>query len=331
MPITTNAILMREYGPPRVLKLVEVSLPPLKSGDVRIRSIASAVNHTDLEIRAGKWPIKAADPFPYTPGVEVVGEIETVGEDVHDLREGDLVITMMQGLAGVRAKRPGGYSEYVDAAAEAVARLPSDVDPYDMAALGLVGITAYEGLRRIGPLADKRILVTGAAGGIGSAAVAIAHAQGALVTGLISRPEQEEAVRALGAATVVISAKDHPPMLSAASFDGAIDAVGGPLFAACVGALRPEGVLSLVGAVAGGEVRFDAWQLIRPVTLTGYSSENLDGDALRKGIGALANWVSTGTIIPPRRTILALNDAAKAHDLLERGGVTGRVLLSPPR
>ncbi len=146
-------------------------------------------------------PIRAANPFPYTPGVEVVGKIETVGEDVHDLHQGDLVITMMQGLGGVRAERRGGYSEYVDAAAEAVARLPSNVDPYDMAALGLVGITAYEGLRRIGPLEDKHILVTGAAGGIGSAAVAIAHAQGALVTGLVVSGTRPLRARSVGTLT----------------------------------------------------------------------------------------------------------------------------------
>jgi NADPH:quinone reductase len=328
MPMKTNAILMHAYGPPSVLNWAEVSLPSLKPRDVRIRSIASAVNHTDLEIRAGNWPIRTTDPFPYTPGVEVVGEIETVGEDVHDLHRGERVITMMQGLGGVRAERAGAYSEYVDADAAAVARFAAGVDPYDMAALGLVGITAYEGLRRIGPLADKHILVTGAAGGIGSAAVAIAHAQGALVTGLISRSEQEAAVRALGAATVVISEKDHLPALAAASFDGVIDAVGGRAFAPCVEALRPGGVLSLVGAVAGSEVAFDAWQLIRPVTLTGYSSENLNGSALREGITALAGWLVSGKIRPPRRTILPLNEAAKAHEILERGGVTGRLLLS---
>lgn len=325
----TNAILMHEYGPPSVLNWAEVSLPSLEPGDVRIRSIASAVNHTDLEIRMGNWPIRATAPFPYTPGVEVVGEIEMVGEDVHDLHRGDLVITMMQGLGGVRAERRGGYSEYVDAAAGAVARLPAGVDVYDMAALGLVGITAYEGLRRIGPLAEKHILVTGAAGGVGSAAVAIAHAQGAFVTGLISRPEQEEAVRALGAVTVLISAKEALPILEGASFDGVLDTVGGRLFAPSVEALRAKGVLSLVGAVAGGEVTFDAWQLIRPITLTGYSSESLDGAALRDGIAALGTWLIAGTIRPPHRTIMPMSNATKAHEFLERGGVTGRVLLSP--
>jgi D-arabinose 1-dehydrogenase-like Zn-dependent alcohol dehydrogenase len=166
MPTSAHVILMREYGPPRVLTHAEVSLPPLKPGDVRIRSIASAVNHTDLEIRAGNWPIRAADPFPYIPGVEVVGEIVAIGSDVLDFCRGDRVITMMQGLGGVRAERTGGYAEYLDVAAAAAATLPAGVDPYDIAALGLVGITAYEGLRRIGSMPNKRILVTGAAGHI---------------------------------------------------------------------------------------------------------------------------------------------------------------------
>ncbi len=301
MPTSAHVILMREYGPPRVLTRAEVSLPPLKPGDVRIRSIASAVNHTDLEIRAGNWPIRASDPFPYIPGVEVVGEIVAIGSDVLDFCRGDRVITMMQGLGGVRAERTGGYAEYLDVAAAAAATLPAEVDPYDIAAFGLVGITAYEGLRRIGSMPNKRILVTGAAGGIGSAAVAIARAQEALVTGVISRPEHEEA----------------------------IDAVGGHLFGTCVKALRPGGVLSFVGAVAGGNVNFDAWELIRPVTLTGYSSETLDGHALRDGISALTNWLSAGLIRPPNYTIQPLAEAARAHELLESHELTGRVLLSP--
>lgn len=329
MTVGANAILMRAYGSPDVLTYTQVSLPALKADEVRIRSIASAVNHTDLEIRAGNWPIKSATPFPYIPGVEVVGEIQTAGENVRDFHQGDRVITMMQGLGGVRADRPGGYADYVDVAAAAVARLPAGLDPYDMAALGLVGITAYEGLRRIGQLTNKRILVTGAAGGIGSAAVAIARAQGAVVAGVISRPEQEEAVRSFGADMVVVCPRDRAPVLEPASFDGVIDAVGGYLFAPCVEALRPGGVLSLVGAVAGGNVQFDAWQLIRPVTLTGYSSENLDGPTLRDGIAALASWLVAGTLRPPPRTILPLADAARAHALLEGRGVTGRILLTP--
>lgn len=153
-PVAQNAhaVRMTQYGPPSVLSYAEVSLPFLRPHEVRIRTFASAVNHTDLEIRAGNWPVSKPDAFPYTPGVEVVGEVEEVGRAVNGVRQGDRVITMMQGLGGVRAERPGGYADYVTVGAEAVAIIPSEIDPLRMAALGLVGVTAYEGLRRIGQL-----------------------------------------------------------------------------------------------------------------------------------------------------------------------------------
>ena len=74
---------------------------------------------------------------------------------------------------------------------------------------------------------------------------------------------------------------------------------------------------------------FDAWQLIRPVMLTGYSSEDLDGRTLRDAVTALASWLVSGSIKPPARTIVPLAEAPRAHGLLEAGGVAGRVLLVP--
>jgi len=190
-----TAIVMRRYGGPDVLRPEIVASPSLRLDEIRIRSIGSAVNHSDLEIRAGNWPILTAGPFPYTPGLEVVGEVVDVGAAVPDIRVGDRVITMMQGLGGVRPRRPGGYAEYVTVAASAAATLSASVDPLDMAALGLGSVTAFEGLRKIGDLKDRRIAVTGAAGGVGSAAVAIARALGAEVIGIVSRPEHAEYVR----------------------------------------------------------------------------------------------------------------------------------------
>src|SRR5947209_1921851 len=139
-----HAIMMRQYGPPEVLVWTEVPPTVLQPDEIRIRTIAAAVNHTDLEIRTGNWPVRKPDPFPYVPGVEVVGEVEEIGSAVRTFHRGDRVITMMQGLGGVRALRPGGYAEQVTVAEEAVARLPSEVDPYDAAAIGLAGVTAYE-------------------------------------------------------------------------------------------------------------------------------------------------------------------------------------------
>ncbi len=94
------AIVMRRYGPPDVLGLGTVAMPPPAADEVRIRSIASAVNHSDLEIRAGHWRVRKPDPFPYVPGLEVVGDVVEAGRAVADVRVGDRVITMQQGSCG---------------------------------------------------------------------------------------------------------------------------------------------------------------------------------------------------------------------------------------
>jgi NADPH2:quinone reductase len=326
---TAIAVQMDRYGPPEVLVAREIARQRLGPRVVRIQTLAAAVNHTDLEIRAGHWPVRQAKPFPYTPGVEVVGVIVETGADVAGFGLGQTVITMMQGLGGVLAERPGGYASEVVVDAEAVAILPEGSDALAMAALGLGAVTAYEGLIRLGGVAGKRILVTGAAGGVGSAACAIATAMGAHVTGLVRRDEQAAHVRAMGAEEVVIARPGLAPSLLARTFDGVIDTVGGALFAACTEALADGGALCLVGAVAGGAVAFDAWNLIRPVTLTGYSSEALTGPSLRMAMEALVGWSASGVLTPPRYQILPLHDAAEAHRRLERGGVQGRILLCP--
>ncbi|MDB5660348.1 MAG: NADPH2:quinone reductase [Cypionkella sp.] len=325
----TNAVQMHGYGAPDVLIYAPIKLAPLQPDEVRIRTIAAAVNHTDLEIRAGHWPIRKQDPFPYVPGVEVVGEIAEVGSSVIGLHTGDRVITMMQGMGGVRGERHGGYAEIVTVAADAVAHTGSEVDPCVMAALGLGGVTAFEGLRKIGNLAGKHILVTGAAGGVGSAAVAIAKAQGATVTGIVAHAGQTDYVRSLGADEVVLFTRDAPLELKLASADGALDTVGAALFENALKALKPGGVLSLVGAVSGSEVRFDLWDLIRPITLTGYSSEKLDGAALRNAVAALSEWVQNGSIPALKYMTVPLAEAVRVHTMLEGRGVAGRVLLVP--
>lgn len=323
-----NAVVMDRYGPPEVLRFAPVRLAPLAADEIRIRTIASAVNHSDLEIRAGNWPIRRDPPFPYTPGLEVVGEVADAGAAVTDFRTGDGVITVMQGLGGVRARRPGGYAEYVTVAASAAAPLPAGVDPLDMAALGLGAVTAFGGLFRIGPLGGKRIVVTGASGGVGSAGVGIARAQGGTVIGVVSRPERASYVRSLGAQEVFTSEQVTAGALGEETIDGVLDNVAGPLFFPCVKAIRPGGTLSLVGAVGGGEVSLDAYYLLE-ATLTGYGSEHLDGPGLRHAIQTIGDWLRSGALTPPARQVFRLAEAAAAHELLEHRGVEGRVLLVP--
>ncbi len=324
----TKAIVMRRYGAPDVLQPETVALPALADGDIRVRSLASAINHSDLEIRAGNWPIRRQEPFPYVPGLEVVGEVVEIGAAVSEFRPGDRIVTMMQGLGGVRARRPGGYAEYVTVAAAAAAPAPAGLDPLDIAALGLAGVTALEGLRRLGPLQGRRIVVTGASGGVGSAAVGIAKASGADVIAVVSRPERIDYARTLGAREILVGDQVARGELGEETVDGVLDTVAGALFSPCVAALKPGAALSLVGAVAGSEVSFDAYRLIE-VTLTGFGSEHLDGAGLRRAIAEIGDLLRSSALAPPARTAFRLEDAAAAHEALEQHRVVGRLLLGP--
>jgi NADPH:quinone reductase len=329
--VQSRAIVMREYGPPGVLRPEAVELAPPAAGEVRIRVLAAAVNHSDLEIRAGNWPVRGADPFPYVPGLEAVGEVVEAGADPGPVGVGANVVTMMQGLGGVRAERPGGYAEHVTVDADAVAVIPADVDPLAVAAIGLAGVTAYEGLRRAGPVAGMRVVVTGASGGVGSAAVALACAlDAAEVIAVVSRPERVEYARSLGADRIVVSGRDDlAEALPRGSVDRVLDTVGGPVFGACVEALRDGGGLCSVGAVGGSQVTFNVDALLRPATLTGYGSESLDGPRLRDAVTTICTLLALDELALPEITQLPLEGAAAAHTLLEEHRVQGRVLLIP--
>jgi NADPH2:quinone reductase len=319
-----RAVVMRAFGGPEVLRVEELEPPPLAPGDIRIRTLAAAVNHSDLEVRSGAWPIRRPDPFPYVPGLEVVGEVIEIGGAVTGLRPGDRAITMMQGLGGVRSERPGGYQDVVTVAADAVAVLPADLDPLAAAALGLAAVTAHQGLAKLPVAPGARIAVTGAAGGVGSAACALAIARGAIVTAL-ARPGGEAHLRSLGVAHVIVD----PAALAQRSQDGVLDCVAGPLFEPLVRALADGGRLCVVGAMAGDRVGFEVWELLRDVSLTGYSSESLDDPALRAAFADLVALVRTGELAPPPYRTFPLARAAEAHALVEARGVHGRVLLVP--
>jgi NADPH2:quinone reductase len=299
----SRAVVMRKTGGPEVLTVEDVALAPLRKGEIRLRALASAINHSDLEIRAGNWPIRRAPAFPYVPGLEVVGDVVEVDGSVESVRVGDRAWTTMQGLGGVRAERDGGYAEHVTVSASGVAVLPTETDPIAFAAVGLAGVTAHEGLCRLGSLAGRTIIITGPNGGVGSVAIMLARAAGA---------------------NVVALERGAPPP-EAKSADAVLDVVAGPLFPSLVKSLRHGGRYCLVGAVAGGDVQFDAWSLIDSLVLTGYSTEDLDGDGLRGATRALLDLKLPSV----EHIVLPLDDAARAHDLLERRAVRGRVVLVP--
>ena|SRR5688500_6684142 len=145
--------------------------------------------------------------------------------------------------------------------------------------------------------------VTGSIGGVGAVAAGIGHT--------------------LGAHVIALSRGDAAP--KAASADAVLDGVGGVMFPRLVEALRPHGRYCMVGAAAGSSVAFDLWSLLDGRVLTGYSSEELDGSALRTATRELLAM----RLPPPPTTVMALAEAAHAHALLESREVRGRIVLVP--
>lgn len=322
---------MRRYGPPEVLQWVHGPLVPVPSGEVRVQTVAAAVNRADLQIRNGNWPIERPEPFPYTPGLEVVGRVVSTGGGVDEALVGRTVITMMQRLGGIHGVRPGGYAQYVTVRADAVAVLPEDVDPLVMSALGLTAVTAWEGLQRLAPLEGARVVVLGAPGGVGSAAVSLASKAGSEVVAVVSRADQVPYVLSLGAVSAVVMERGAGllDLLPRRSADGVLETLGARTFAASVALLRRGGRLCVVGAATGPDLDLSAWDLLQELRLTGWSSENLTGDELREDMAYLVAALRTGTLRVPSWRTFSLSEVAEAHRTMESGGLQGRLLLVP--
>ena len=324
-----KVIQMRDYGEPSVLKLVDVVPYDLETTQVRFQTLAAAVNRADVEIRSGKWQITAANPFPYTPGLEAVGEVVEIGHDVTSVKIGDRVITMMQKLGGIHGIRPGGYQEFVTVEAETVAVIPPDLNPLEVASLGLAAVTAYNGIKRLHIQSGQAVVVHGASGGVGSIAVSMLKALKARVLVTTSSLSKDAYLRSIGADEVIYLGDNHRLIDTVAprSVDAVFDLIGQHTFSDSVAVLKREGHLCLVGAASGENLCFIAWDLLQDLHLTGYSSENLTGEDLRGDMKQICNWLATHLVPVPAYSTFRLQEAAHVHSLMEERKLTGRALL----
>ena len=326
-----QAIQMHQYGDLHVLHLAKVTLPPLQPDEIRFRVIAAAVNRADIEIRSGKWPIMAPQPFPYTPGLEALGDVIELGREVSYPTVGERVITMMQQLGGIHGIRPGGYQEVVTVEAGKVAPVPPQLNPFDVAALGLAAITAHNGLKRLNLAAGHTVVIHGASGGVGSAAVSIAKVLGARVIATTSSPAKDDYLRTVVGVDDIVHLRQQrlTDRLGPRSVDAVLETIGAKTFTDSVAVLKRGGHLSLVGAASGEDLCFVAWDLLQDLHLTGYSSENLTGADLRADMAQLCTWLESGQLPAPPYQQYPLTEAAKVHELMERHELLGRALLVP--
>ena len=219
VPDVMRAVQYDHYGEPDVLAVRTIPVPGPGRDEVLVRVHASGLNPKDSIVRQGTLRVLSGRRFPRGTGYDFSGEVTARGARVGDLAHGDRVWGFLDGFLG------GAAAEYMVAPRAWVARMPGRLGWIEAAALPLVGSTALQGLRDAGHLeAGDRILIKGASGGVGSAAIQIAKAMGAHVTALASG-EGMDHCRALGADVVVDYRRTAPESLDQ-RFDLFLDCVG---------------------------------------------------------------------------------------------------------
>lgn len=295
-----RAVIQNSVGGPEVLELSDRPDPEPRRGDVLVRVAAAGVNPVDLAVRAGFYPLLGEPPFVL--GWDVSGTIEALGPEVSGFSVGDEVFGMPCFPAEAAA-----YAEKVAAPAGELAPKPKGLDHAHAAALPLAGLTAWQGLVKSGGLQPgRRVLIHGAAGGVGHLAVQIAKARGAVVVATASS-DKIEFVRGLGADEVIDYRKRNFVDL-ARDIDIALETVGGDHAVETIKVLRSGGVLvSLLGL---GE-KAEAAAKERGVRI-----ERISVRPDRGALLELSKLVEAGQLKVHVDKTFPLAQAAEAHKLL---------------
>jgi NADPH2:quinone reductase len=338
-PDTMQAITLSAHGGPDNFRLAELPIPPLRPGDVRIRVRSVAFNPVDAQIRRG-GPEGRMVRSPIL-GRDLSGTVDAVADGVVDLRPGDEVYSYVCNLAS-----SGTYAEYVSVPAELVARKPRTLSHDQAAAVPVAGITATLALRQAQAEASRSLFVAGGAGGVGTFALMLARHLGVkrLVTTAGSAGSRAYLIERCGLADDQIvdyrqdgftdCAKDR----NGGPFDSVLDLVGGTMLSACCKLLALEGHLASVTetpALGDADVLFQRNASFHTVGANAYSL--VDDRAVwrryRGLLDQLAGLFDGGALLPPPITNLgplSVETVRQAHELLERGAVQGKLVMSCP-
>ena len=244
----------------------EVPDPAVGPGDVRIRPVASALNHMDLWVTRGK----PKPPVPHVPGCDVAGVVESVGSAVTGVAVGDEVVVnpticpvehviahgddapLYPGMQIVGEQRWGGHAELLSVPARNVVAKPTDRSWAECAAYPVATLTAYRMLRRARVTAGERVLVVGIGGGVSTAALVVARDMGATVYVTSRDPEKRARAVALGAEDAFASDEDWPVRCEVV-----VESVGPATWDRSIGALAPGGRLAVCGGTSGTQVEIN--------------------------------------------------------------------------
>ncbi len=359
LPATMCGVVLTGFGGPEVLHYREdLPVPRPGAGEVLIRVAASAVNNTDINTRVGWYSKTSAsatdgaaavvdstrdpDPswggtplvFPRIQGADCCGSIVAVGSGVDAARIGQRVLVRPV-LRDHRSTQPyacqyfgsecdGGFAQYTCVPATAAVAVRSGLSDAELASFPCAYSTAENLVDRAGVSAGSRVLVTGASGGVGSAAVQLARRRGAHVVALAAA-DKHQALRALGAHECLPRDVNAVQALGNESIDVVIDLVGGPQWPALLEVLCRGGRYASAGAIAGPVVDLDLRTLyLKDLTLLGCTFQE---DRI---FDQLVGYIERGEIAPVVAQTFALREIGLAQQAFEAKNFVGKIVLLAP-
>jgi NADPH2:quinone reductase len=322
-----RAIEITEFGDADTLALTETEPPEPREGQVRIDVKAAGINFADIMQRRGHY--QGGPEPPYTPGMEVAGVIDAVGEGVG--REvGDEVVSLVNG---------GGYAEYAVADARGLLDIPGEMSFKEAAGFPVQWLTAHNCLHEWGGLEEgESVLIHAAAGGVGSAAVQLADEAGAEVFGTASTPEKLSMAEDLGMDHAIQYTEEDfvdrvNDLTDGEGVDLVLDGIGGETSDESLAALTDFGRMVSYGAAAGEPGRPNTADLLfGNKTVIGYHLGRAIEQQPMKVMGAvpeLTQLLGDGTLEVQVGHTFDLEDAADAHQFIEDRKSSGKVVLQP--
>ncbi len=322
-----RAVICKTYGPPESLVVEDVAPPSPGPGEVVIAMKAASVNFPDVLIIQNKYQVKP--PLPFSPGSELAGVVKTVGAGVSTCRPGDAVLAFTT---------YGAFADEVKTEARRLLAIPAGMDFAQAAAFGLTYATADHALRDRAQLQPgETLLVLGAAGGVGIAAIEIGKAIGARVIAAASTDEKLALCRAHGAdETINYAAADLRERIAAATgatgIDVVCDPVGGSYTEPALRSLRWRGRLLVIGFAAGEIPRIPLnLTLLKGCSIVGVfwgEFTKREPERFAASVSQLGRWFGEGKLNPPITARFPLERTAEALRLMADRQVRGKVVVT---
>ncbi len=293
--------------------------PVPASGELLVAVHAAGINGADLMQRQGFYPAPPGWP-PDIPGMEFAGEVVGTGASTTRFKSGDRVMTIVGG---------GAQAELLTVPEAFVLPVPDSISWAEAGGFPEVFFTAYDALIvQAGLTAGERVLISGCAGGVGTAAVQIAHAAGAQVVGSVRNPDLRDAVRALGADEVI--EPDQVP--DRGPYDISLELVGAPGVAAALGAMATRGRIVVIGVGAGANVEINLLAIMQKrVRLTGSTLRGrsvAEKAEVARGVETdVLPRLASGQIKVPLAATYPMADATEGYERFAAGAKLGKIVL----